>query len=238
MKSEKGDDEIKANKVEDIQTFLKDAIPDRVVVFVEEFVAKLMSARIAILSFVAGVIITGAAIFVPVYQQVETLTEPVTLFETILGDIKRGYVDEVDTNKLFETGVSAMLRSLDPYTEFEGRQEAEALNESIDGKYGGVGLVISGATPQDIAKIRQEQRQQSSNSSSGSKLLPNDAIQDNLQLRDGDNLSTNSPDEDFDDDEGDSLQDRLERRKALEKVEKQGIRVVSAFEGFAFDYGM
>lgn len=66
------------------------------------------------------------------------MTEPVQIFETILPYLDLGYVDKVDTKKLFETGSGAMLRSLDPYTEFEGKQGAAELN---------IGLVISGAVP-------------------------------------------------------------------------------------------
>ena len=102
--------------------------------------------RLVLVSFTAGCIFATAAVLIPVYNQVESLSQPVTLFETILSDLEAGYVDPVDTTKLFETGVSAMLRSLDPYTEYEGPQEAAELTESIDGKYGGVGLVISGTT--------------------------------------------------------------------------------------------
>jgi len=50
------------------------------------------------------------AILVPIYSQVETLSKPVTLFETILGDLETAYVDPIDTEKLFETGMAAMLR--------------------------------------------------------------------------------------------------------------------------------
>merc|ERR1740124_973393 len=103
--------------------------------------------KIAITSFIIGCTITVAAILLPVYDSVDKMTEPVTLFETILADLDRGYVDKVDTKKLFETGVNAMLRSLDPYTEFEGKQEAAEMTESVTGKYGGIGLVISGAVP-------------------------------------------------------------------------------------------
>lgn len=35
------------------------------------------------------------------------------------------------------------LRSLDPYTEFENVKLANEVKESVAGKYGGVGLVIS-----------------------------------------------------------------------------------------------
>mmetsp|Transcript_11303 Transcript_11303/g.18709 ORF Transcript_11303/g.18709 Transcript_11303/m.18709 type:complete len:656 (-) Transcript_11303:249-2216(-) len=174
-----------------------------------------------ILSFVAGIMITSAAIFVPVYNQVENLSEPITLFETILNDIDRGYVDEVDTNKLFETGVNAMLRSLDPYTEFEGKQDAVALNESIEGKYGGVGLVISGATPRDIAKLTKP------------KVVTTTTTPTTPAAASSANLEADNEDED-----DESLQERLDEQKIIAKVQSQGIRVVSAFEGYAFDYGM
>ena len=44
-----------------------------------------------------------------------------TLFEEVLYDLNAGYVDKVNPEKLFETAVTAMLKSLDPYTEFEVR---------------------------------------------------------------------------------------------------------------------
>jgi C-terminal processing protease CtpA/Prc len=58
-------------------------------------------------------------------------------------DLQNDYVDKIDTVKLFKTGVKAMLKSLDPYTEFEDLQAAKSMQESVSGKYGGVGLVIS-----------------------------------------------------------------------------------------------
>lgn len=236
------DDSEENNKVEAVKAFFVEKVPPKVLTLFEEAWSNLLQARLAIISFIAGVVLCGAAIFVPVYHQVESLSEPVTLFETILSDIDRGYVDEVDTTKLFETGVSAMLRSLDPYTEFEAKSEAEALNESIDGKYGGVGLVISGATPKDLARISKEKTPTPAAAASGgsSKLLPADALQDNLELKDGDNVSQNPEEEDFDDEDEDedSLQDRLLEQKMMAKVQDQGIRVVSAFEGYSFDYGM
>lgn len=68
--------------------------------------------KTAIASFTVGAIFALTVIFVPVYNSVDNMSEPVTLFETILTDLETGYVDDVDTKKLFETGVNAMLRSL------------------------------------------------------------------------------------------------------------------------------
>ena len=191
-------EETKNNLLEGFQAYmddlfkpLLDKIPPPVLSVMKAFFKKVgeiwNGVKVALFSFVAGSILTLAAILVPVYSSVEQLSEPVTLFETILSDLDAGYVDPVDTNRLFETGVSAMLRSLDPYTEFEAREEAQQLNEGIRGKYGGVGLVISGATPRDVERIEQKLPQKPK---SGSKLLPQEAVDDNKQIDDGDMSSS------------------------------------------------
>ncbi|GJQ13491.1 hypothetical protein GpartN1_g5282.t1 [Galdieria partita] len=73
----------------------------------------------------------------------EPLQQKVALFNIILEDIQRAYVEKVDVDKLFETGVNAMLGSLDPYTQFENHIEAQEMNVKAMGRYGGVGLVIA-----------------------------------------------------------------------------------------------
>lgn len=179
------------------------------------------------LSFFAGVAFAVGAIFIPVYHQVETLTEPVTLFETILSDLDRGYVEEVDTNKLFETGVAAMLRSLDPYTEFEGKQEAMDVTESIEGRYAGVGLVISGSTAPPKTKTP--------------KTPVQDAVLQKGQQPQETPVGSNRLDEleDYEDeDDVPDIEERLFRKKQSQMARDRGISVVSAFEGYAFDYGM
>jgi hypothetical protein len=48
-------------------------------------------------------------------------------------EIDRGYVEEVDDQKLFEAAVESMLATLDPYTEFEGEQLAQDMREVRQG---------------------------------------------------------------------------------------------------------
>ena len=56
---------------------------------------------------------------------------------------QEAYVDRnIDIDKLFETGVNAMLSVLDPYSTFENPKEVEDLTVRTTGKYGGVGLTI------------------------------------------------------------------------------------------------
>ena len=116
--------------------------------------------------------------------------------------------------------------SLDPYTEFETAQEAVDLTESIDGKYAGVGLVITGspAVKSSSAVVTPD-----------SPTTPTNSNNNNV----GDMSSSNAGaavEEEEEDDEMDEFQ--MQQRKELNKARKNGIRVVNAFEGYAFDYGL
>lgn len=127
---------------------------------------------------------------------------------------------------------------MDPYTEFETAQEATDLTESIDGKYAGVGLVITGspATPKSTAN------------GGGNKILPKAAqddakkLQDDTQkLQDGDisSSSAGAVQDDLEEEDDEDLDDfQVQQRLELTKARKNGVRVVNAFEGYAFDYGL
>lgn len=60
----------------------------------------------------------------------EKIDKQTVLFGDILMSLDRGYVDKVDQRKLFETAVTAMLKTLDPYTEFEDKQAAKSMQET------------------------------------------------------------------------------------------------------------
>ena len=74
------------------------------------------------------------------------ISEQVTIFEDILNDLSSYYIEKIDPKKLFETAMGAMLSSLDPYTAYENIGDAKSFQESVSGKYGGVGLIISQTT--------------------------------------------------------------------------------------------
>jgi carboxyl-terminal processing protease len=253
---------------EDVSTKVLDILPAPLVEVLTKILTKLKewlpNMRLALLSFVTGGVFMLTAILLPVYSSVESLSEPVTLFETILADLDAGYVDPVDTNKLFETGVSAMLRSLDPYTEYEGPADSVTLNEGIMGRYGGVGLVIAGVTPKDVAEMQKMTStppaaaiQQQGTTPDASQLLPQDAIEDSMmpeqvgvsqtsnskqQQSKANLISTDGNDLELDDEDDEEERMVMEKKqqqfKAIAKAQEKGIRVVSAFEGYAFDYGM
>ena len=65
--------------------------------YYELLLRKLPTLKVAFVSFISGIVIATCAILIPVYNQVDHLNEPITLFETILLDLEQGYVDIVDT---------------------------------------------------------------------------------------------------------------------------------------------
>ena len=175
------------------------------------------------------------------------VNQPVLLFETILNDLNEAYVDDVDVQKLFETGVKAMTASLDPYTEFESRLEAQEMQETVTGKYGGVGLVIRGGNNlkdledeimledkggnNNVEKIIEAPTSPSNNEKPTTTI---DTSSPPVAVKDAgvEKLEQKSPSIKkgiITDDEEDM--DAKERKRALKKSMEEGIRVVSAFEG-------
>ena len=75
-------------------------------------------------------------------EQSSSVRNQINQFSTIVTDLSKGYVDPIDTSKIFRIGMNAMLSQLDPYTEFEDVSGAADMRENISGKYGGVGIVI------------------------------------------------------------------------------------------------
>lgn len=70
------------------------------------------------------------------------ITKNLDIFTSIFKELNTYYVDELDNEALVETGLNAMVGSLDPYTVFISEDELEGFKMQTTGKYGGVGAVI------------------------------------------------------------------------------------------------
>ncbi len=60
--------------------------------------------------------------------------------QEIIEALDSKYVDQVNAEKLFETTISDMLHQLDPHSNYIPASELKAMNESIEGKFGGIGV--------------------------------------------------------------------------------------------------
>jgi len=60
--------------------------------------------------------------------------------EELLRFIDARYVDDADVDNLYETAIRAVLDSLDPHSSYIPADELQALNESMEGNFDGIGI--------------------------------------------------------------------------------------------------
>lgn len=67
---------------------------------------------------------------------------PTSLFKLLTAGnvIERFYVDEIDSDKIVEEGIKAMLEKLDPHSTYTNAEETKALLEEMAGSFGGIGI--------------------------------------------------------------------------------------------------
>ena len=64
------------------------------------------------------------------------------IFATLFKEVNTYYVDEITPAKLVKTGIDAMLRSLDPYTNYIPEDDIEYFRTMTTGQYGGIGASV------------------------------------------------------------------------------------------------
>ncbi len=64
------------------------------------------------------------------------------IFNTIYKNLDIIYVDTLNAEEVIGTGIKAMLRSLDPYTEYYPEENMKDLKEIYTGKFAGIGALI------------------------------------------------------------------------------------------------
>ncbi len=64
------------------------------------------------------------------------------IFNSLYRNLDLMYVDTLDANKVVTVGIDAMLRSLDPYTEYYPEERQKELKQMLTGKYAGIGALV------------------------------------------------------------------------------------------------
>jgi carboxyl-terminal processing protease len=96
------------------------------------------SLRPIVLMGVIGVLL---ALNVPNNKYFE-IAKNLDIFATLFKEVNAFYVDEVDPKKTIETGINAMLASLDPYTNYIPEEDAADYRTLTTGEYAGIGSLI------------------------------------------------------------------------------------------------
>ena len=64
------------------------------------------------------------------------------IFNALIKEMEMFYVDTLNIRKTMRQGIDAMLKGLDPYTEYISEEEMESLKFITTGEYGGIGAYI------------------------------------------------------------------------------------------------
>ena len=65
------------------------------------------------------------------------------IFYSLFRELNSYYVDEIEPEKLINSGIEAMLESLDPYTNYFPESEVDDLHFMTTGEYAGIGAIIT-----------------------------------------------------------------------------------------------
>ncbi len=90
---------------------------------------------------IIGVLGTLVAMATPTNKYFE-IAKNLDIFATLFKEVNAFYVDEVDPKKTIETGINAMLASLDPYTNYIPEEDAADYRTMTTGEYAGIGSLI------------------------------------------------------------------------------------------------
>ncbi len=85
--------------------------------------------------------------FLPVSAQNDAdhnfkVSKNMDVFNAIYRNLDLMYVDTLDADEVIGNGINAMLRSLDPYTEYYPESKVKNLKQMLTGKYAGIGALI------------------------------------------------------------------------------------------------
>ncbi len=70
------------------------------------------------------------------------ISKQLDIFTTLFQELHAYYVDDIEPGELVKTGIDAMLKSLDPYTNYIPESKIEDFRFQTTGEYGGIGAII------------------------------------------------------------------------------------------------
>lgn len=88
------------------------------------------------------ILVFSIAVSILCYEKAETNRFAMPIGESIRL-VERHYVEHVDTRQLFEAAMAGIVSSLgDPYSEYIPPNRKQRFDESLEGEFGGVGIVV------------------------------------------------------------------------------------------------
>ncbi|WP_210461888.1 S41 family peptidase [Rufibacter roseolus] len=109
----------------------------------------------------AGLLVAGAAYGLFAFkgegsERYFDIAKNLDIFATLFKEVNTYYVDEVAPSKLVRTGIDAMLKSLDPYTNYIPEDDIEDFRTMTTGQYGGIGALVGKRDGRIIVSLPHE----------------------------------------------------------------------------------
>ncbi|MFO7655762.1 MAG: S41 family peptidase [Bacteroidales bacterium] len=103
---------------------------------------KISSAKKITIFIIAAFSILLTFGFVYIDERDFKIAKNLDIFFTLFRELNMYYVDETDPEKLVNSSIEGMLKSLDPYTSFIPESEMDDFTFMTTGEYGGIGSLI------------------------------------------------------------------------------------------------
>jgi carboxyl-terminal processing protease len=98
---------------------------------------QILAVCILVVALVAGTWAVGR-----VQESNDNTYANIERFIQVLTKVRDNYVEPVSTDKLMDAAIRGMLRTLDPYSQYLDKEEAERLETTTHGAFGGIGISI------------------------------------------------------------------------------------------------
>jgi carboxyl-terminal processing protease len=110
--------------------------------------------------FIAGILAGSLALtlfsFKTESERYFEIAKNLDVFATLFKEVNTYYVDDVPPAKLVRTGIDAMLKSLDPYTNYIPEDDIEDFRTMTTGQYGGIGALIGSRNNKIVVQMPYE----------------------------------------------------------------------------------
>jgi len=98
---------------------------------------QILAVAVLVVALVAGTWAVGR-----VQESNDNTYSNIERFIQVLTKVRDNYVEPVSTDKLMDAAIRGMLRTLDPYSQYLDKEEAERLETTTHGAFGGIGISI------------------------------------------------------------------------------------------------
>jgi carboxyl-terminal processing protease len=110
----------------------------------------------SIAGLLLGTLALGLFSFKTESERYFEIAKNLDVFATLFKEVNTYYVDDVPPAQMMRSGIDAMLKSLDPYTNYIPEDDIEDFRTMTTGQYGGIGAIIGSRNGKVVVQMPYE----------------------------------------------------------------------------------